>query len=129
MDLLLAVLERVYTYSERYSWSVMSVTGTAGENKGRETQKACLLKLSGNEAWRDECRLKYLPSGLLEVIMGKHSPRYQAPLPAFFQICASMRDDSTLISLSLCVCRVVLWYASLASSHDALGARHKMQPH
>lgn len=57
MDLLLAVLERVYTYSERYSWSVMSVTGTAGENKGRETQKACLLKLSGNEAWRDECRL------------------------------------------------------------------------
>lgn len=47
----------------------------------------------------------------------------------FFQICASMRDDSTLISLSLCVCRVILWYASLASSHDALGARHKMQPH
>lgn len=76
----------------------MSVTGTAGENEGRETQKACLLKLSGNEAWRVECRLRYLPSGLLEVIMG-----YQAPLPAFFQICASMRDDSTLISLSLCV--------------------------
>lgn len=128
MDLLLAVLERVYTYSERYSWSVMSVTGTAGENEGRETQKAC-LKLSGNEARRVECRLRYLPSGLLEVIMGKYSARYQAPLPAFFQICASMRDDSTLISLSLSVCRVILWYASLASSHDALGARHKMQPH
>lgn len=62
----------------------MSVTGTAGENKWRETQKACLLKLSGNEAWRDECRLRYVPSGLLEVIMGKHSARYQAPLLAFF---------------------------------------------
>lgn len=81
----------------------MSVAGTAGENKGRETQKAC-VKLSGNEAWRDECRLRCLPSGLLEVIMGKHSARYQVPLPAFFQICASMRDDATLISLSLCVC-------------------------
>lgn len=76
-----------------------------------------------------QTKVLYLPSGLLEVIMGKHSASYQAPLPASFQICASMRDDSTLISLFLSVCRVVLWYASLASPHDALGARHKMQPH
>lgn len=51
-----------------------------------------------------QTKVPYLPSGLLEVIMGKHSARYQAPLPAFFQICACMRDDSTLISLSLSVC-------------------------
>lgn len=31
-----------------------------------------------------QTKVLYLPSGLLEVIMGKHSARYQAPLPAVF---------------------------------------------
>lgn len=67
MDLLLAVLERVYTYSERYLWSVMSVTGTAGEN---------MMRLGEIES--------RLPCGLRELYRGQTLGKVSSPFASLF---------------------------------------------